>query len=376
MLERLRRLIRGTETREPARQPPLVLRAPRLLAREHGWACAAALDGHPDLEVHVHGEPLDDLPVTPASAPFIPIAILLAARAGRELHVDFPVEDGWWFTLRESLVPLVAAYYDFRPPTLTRAGGVAQPMPTGNGRGLLFSAGVDSFFTLGRMALAGTPPDWLVCVNAGAHGPHRGAWERKLAAVTEVARTENLGVLAVDTNFHEIFPLHHRISHTFRNFAAALALHPWVDHFVYSASNTFAEVQWEDAKANRLSSLDYFVTGSLLPPGMRVTHAGWGASRPEKTAEVACLPVAASLLDVCVNQRYQAERSAHAPPNCGHCAKCARTILTLEHFGFLQIFSRCFPPGLPGAGRADMLGRLQTSNHSLDQEVIRLLERK
>jgi hypothetical protein len=374
MLERLKRLL-AKPGKQHGASAPLVLRAPRQQPASRGLAFAAELEGCAELRVHVLADKVRLAQCMPTPLPFIPMAILLAARAGRDLHIESPVDDAWWLTLREALAPLVAAYYDFREPALTREQRAEAPPPSGSSRGLLFSAGVDSFFSLGRIQAAGTPPDCLICVNAGAHGPHQHAFTRKLAVVEEIARAQGLAALAVDTNFHDLFPLPHIKAHTFRNFSATLALHPIVGQLVYSASSVFEEIDWKGSKAERLSALDHLVTGSLLPPSLAVTHVGWGTTRVAKTAEVAGIPLAEAFLDVCARQRYQAERPADAPPNCGECPKCLRTLLTLEYFGALPRFATCFPRGLAGARRAEMLVKLGASANPLDREVVTLLSK-
>jgi hypothetical protein len=46
--------------------------------------------------------------------------------------------------------------------------------------------------------------------------------------------------------------------------------------------------------------------------------------------------------DVCFNEKYQARRAPDQPLNCGQCSKCARTVLTLGHFGLLERYAEPF----------------------------------
>ena len=67
---------------------------------------------------------------------------------------------------------------------------------------------------------------------------------------------------------------------------------------------------------------------------LEVRHDGAEASRVEKTAVVAESHVAVEVLHVCPQ-----ELGDH---NCGSCAKCSRTMMTLDVFGKLG-FTRTFP---------------------------------
>jgi hypothetical protein len=76
-----------------------------------------------------------------------------------------------------------------------------------------------------------------------------------------------------------------------------------------------------------------------------------------KTKAVASLSVSHDHLDVCFDALYQRNRSSNQPLNCGRCAKCARTQLTLEHFGALGLYHRQFDIAAFTANRSELLAQ-------------------
>jgi hypothetical protein len=326
--------------------------------------------------------------LSPTAIPFVPMAMLIAASEARALIVEAQVEMRWWLNLVGGYGPLVASLFDLPKMPVSRVGGqAAWPTKVRSWResfgrwrrmpaaefALLFSAGVDSFYSLEKMLEAGVRPRWLVNVNAGAHDEDRRCWEQRISNVRNIAEELNAGLVVIDTNFHTLLPLPHIRSHVIRNIGAAYSLYPAVDNFVYSSAHAFEDISFAAAKTHGIDYLDHTVCSLITPTPISISILGWDATRIEKTARLGGSEMARRLLDVCTDQSYQADLVSGEPINCGRCGKCVRTMLTLDHFGDLQAFASQFPVERFRRDRQTLIHQLGMRSHPVDRAVFDLI---
>lgn len=309
----------------------------------------------------------------PSLYPFAPLALMMAARSGTPLHVDANIDDGWWTNLAGAFLPLISALYDYPAVPISRGGAGEQQTHNQGDTGLMFSAGVDSFYSRAVLQKISARPQWFININAGAHDFDRACWQNRVRNVGHISKEEGVGLIVIDTNFHEMVLMDHVHSHVVRNLCAAFALFPAINRFVYSSAHAFPEISFVSAKKHGISYLDHTIVSTMTPSPISVAVLGWDASRIQKTKFIADDPIAAKHLDVCTNQSYQATLPAGVPINCGECGKCLRTIFTLEHFGKLNRFASVFCLKRFREDRDSMFAYLASQSQPVDRDVVELL---
>ena len=349
------------------------LQCPTLTHYDDHTKLAADLGGGRALEISINAPSNFRARLMATLVPFVPTAMLIAGRERRPLNVVGPIDDASWLNLVACYWPLMKRLFDFDEITVTRCGNAGLPYCSHDDIALMFSAGIDSFYSLQVMRKLGTEPQWLVNINAGAHDADRTCWMRRLKVVAAVAAEVGAGLLTIDTNFHEHFSEPHVRSHLVRNLGAAYSLFPAVRRFVYSSAHAFEAISYEAAKTYGIDYLDHSVCSSITPAPISLSILGWDADRIRKTAAMAGEALPPRFLDVCTSQSYQATRGEAEPVNCGRCGKCIRTMLTLEHFGLLKDYGTQFPLEHFDRNRNSLVKLLEQEPHPMDQAVIALL---
>jgi hypothetical protein len=358
--------------------PPVVLGAPDVTWDADELAIRCRLGASLSLDLRVRGPRSLLDRVVPRVEPFLPMALLVSGSAARDLAVEAPIDASFLTTLRVAYLPLLRRLFGHplieivaRGPTVD---GAADPRRTvGLGRppepaGLLFSGGVDSFYSMVRLHQVGHPLSLLINVNAGAHGTGRELVDLRFERVCRVASEAALEASLVDTNFHEVLEVPHLHAWPIRNLPAATILHGAVDGLMSSTSRAFHEVSLERVDAY-IGNAGAGVVSCLAWSAMPVTEVGYDATRFQKLRLVADDPLAQRHLDVCVDGAYQLAASPRDPVNCGRCAKCAWTILALDRLGRLDAFRDRFDlDGFPGS-RAELQEVTEATQRRVDQAI-------
>jgi hypothetical protein len=308
----------------------------------------------------------------PAVSAFLPMAILLATRTGGgDIHVAGKLSETQLARINCEFAPFVADFFD---GTECRVFAETRDLtPIAKARsGLMFSAGVDSFYTLKKLLGMNITPDIFVNIDAGAHADNDRTWRRRLENIGSVASALSIPVETVETNFHRAYLETHIKCHTIRNIAAAVALQN-VSTIYYSSAYKLTNFDYAKAKAHSIAYIDPVILRSFLPSGLEAVYVGWEGDRIDKTRAICDLTLAFDHLDVCVNQTYQAERRDQQPLNCGRCNKCLRTQLELEICDALDQFYKVFD--LPGWGlhRTEAIAALAKSKDPIDRNAVKHL---
>jgi hypothetical protein len=348
----------------------IALQFPTLVRHADGVELSAHLGNGRSLKISVHA-PLDLVDrLAPTMIPFIPMAMLIAGKERAALNIAASVDDGWWLNLMGSYWPLMKRLFDFEDVRITRGGGGSYSYPMADDVALMFSAGIDSLYSLKKMREIGVRPKWFVNINAGAHDFDRACWSQRLALVKDVAREVGVRLVVVDTNFHELFSAAHIHCHPVRNLSAAYSLFPAIGRYVYSSSGA---ISYESAQKYGVDYLDV-VSSTITPSPISLSILGWDAERIQKIAAMADEPLAPRFLDVCTNQHYQGKKASLDPINCGLCPKCIRTMLTLDHFGLLNDYNSQFPLENFRDNREKFIHSLSQQTDPLDLAIINLLQ--
>lgn len=275
--------------------------------------------------------------VSRSGDPWLVVLLPLAATLGEDLVLPLPVDpvlrsgcrdvvrvwQGWYGGLYEP---------DLVGPVEERGGRAGEPRS-----GALFSGGVDSFFTLLRHeedGVPGHPPltDLLtvwgldVALSNRSEGSKLASWSGRVASEAE-KRAVFMATNVRDTRWSEAD--WSKLSHGALLVGCALTLQSRYRLVLVPSSVPYVR--------SRRRWGSHPLTDPMLSTGStRVVHDGACARRTEKTARIARSELAMRHLRVC-----WAEGTTD---NCGRCAKCRRTIATLEVVDALQDCTT-FPDG-------------------------------
>lgn len=272
--------------------------------------------------------------VEPGPAHVVPALMVLAARLGDDLRVDAPIDPDWAAACRRAHA-LQASWWGWRPAGLSAlaASGRRRRWRRAPGRGLCFTCGVDSWGVL--LAQRGTrrAPTHLVSVDCDVHWSDR-LRRARLDHVRSTADRLGLPLVEVRTDVRATIDPHTQWGrHTHGGVLAGTGqlLSGGLGTLTISPSNW-----WPDATP-------YGSHPGLDPlwstPAQRVLHPCADEPRFRRVMRVAADPLAASTVQVCLQQGDEA--------NCGRCNKCLDTLtaLTLSGLhGWEGRFARPFDP--------------------------------
>jgi hypothetical protein len=264
--------------------------------------------------------------LAPTAEPFLACALLPAMARGEDIHVDGPVSP----RLLASL-PTIQAIYHSWDTSLQRVDvhvTGSDVSPRGAGRGLFFSGGVDSWYSLLKHH-GGEPRDdgplthLILGFGFDVKLDNRALFDKVAAGVEKVADATGLRLIVVETNVRrfsdQIVPW--GFYHGGPMAAVGLALSRLVGHCLIASSYAYAE-------------LHPWGSHPLLDPlwateAVTFVHDGCEAVRSAKVATIARSDFALSTLRVC----WANEQPEY---NCGRCEKCLRTMLALHVAGALD----------------------------------------
>jgi hypothetical protein len=342
---RARALLRSRpQTARPARAAapapggsPLRIGTPRVEADPRGgWRVTAPVDGH-----DVWFASADAL-LAPAPEAFASAFALAAAHLGRPLVVEPPLTHAW-VDGAHAAQAVLADLYGLRGVPEVRARSHRADVAPAPRTALLFTAGVDSFWTLLR---SGEPVDDLVWVDGYDVRLHEaGRALRVEERIRACAAATGRRAVVVRTNLRD-HPAHEATvwSHTHGSALAAVGhlLAAETGRLLLSASwSVVVQAPW--GSDWRLDPL--WGTGHL-----RVDHVGHHRWRVDKIADLAGEPLVRRHLRVCWEHRTQ-------DLNCSRCEKCVRTMMSLERVGELA-HVETFDGSLSVAERLDALDPL------------------
>ncbi|MHC4845115.1 MAG: hypothetical protein ACYTCU_03035 [Planctomycetota bacterium] len=290
---------------------------------ESGHRVEADVDGRP-VWFACEQETLSSDAVVPASAFMLP-----ALHARRAMHA----EGALWPRWREGMAELQRVLHEWWGyPELapTSASPDRAAPPPAAGRALLFSGGVDSFYSLLR---AETQADRLVFVHGFdvplADEAHAAV---AVAALGEAARSGGASPLVVRTNLREHPALAAVPWERAHGGALAAVGHALADH----AGTVHVSATYARDRSPPWGS--HWRTDPLWSSErVSVVHTGDECRRAEKLLRIADEPLVQRHLRVCW-------KSEGGTLNCSRCDKCLLTMLVLDRAGKLGAFEVFEPP--------------------------------
>ncbi len=274
--------------------------------------------------------------VVPGPEHLVPPLMVLAARLGDDLRIDAPIEAEWADACRRAH-GLQASWWGWRPAGLSAPVRGVRRRRRRRGRGLCFTCGVDSWGVYLSQRGTRRAPTHLISVDGDVHwsDPLRRA---RLDHVRATADRLGLPLVEVRTDIRSTIDPHSLWGrHTHGGVLAGVGrlLSGGIGSLTISPSNW-----WPDATP-------YGSHPGLDPlwstPSLAIHHPDADEPRHRRILRIAADPLAASTLQVCLQQGDET--------NCGRCNKCLDTLtaLTLSgRSGWEGRFVRPFDPAAIG----------------------------
>lgn len=333
---------------------------PPLEWKQENFGCWFAVDM--EYAQYLHTETVDA---------FVAAMLWYAITTGSDLVCEAPISEQMLFSIENLLIPALCTENNgYRRISIT--GPTAKvTCKSANGVGTGMSCGIDSFYTLWKYADI-EPKErrltHLTYFNMGAifhpdssKKTHYSVAEfykktdemsvEKIDNAKKVADRVGLPLVAVSSNLDsDIYRGAYGYTAVYRNCACVLALQKLFNTYYCSSAG------WPDYFDLTLSEGSEHYE-ALLCQCLSTESCSFVLSdyvtRIEKTKAIADYSPAWEYLDVCFNFH-----------NCGHCAKCYRTLLTLDILGAIDSFKPVFDVDNYKSNRAKAYGWLLHARHA------------
>lgn len=261
----------------------------------------------------------------------------LALMKGYNIICQSPVSEQLLHNVRNLLILCLSKnkYYQ----SITVIADHTSGANCGNAVATACSGGVDSFYSILQYHKSQYPDLNLTHLYvgnlyAGNYQPRNGK-----IAIIERAKTISdslrLPLIITDTNLSEVFYEHgskpHIMSHFYKTMFGIIALKKLIKTYIYSTSYNISSINIVNAK----STGDYGLLSAfaLSYDSFQVILCS-EVSRNEKTIALKDFEIAHQFLHVCLDPSYE--------NNCNICEKCKRTLLALDMYNMLDLFSHVF----------------------------------
>ncbi|HEY7875410.1 MAG TPA: hypothetical protein VIG64_09840, partial [Actinomycetota bacterium] len=255
---------------------------------------------------------LGDEAPSPSVEAFVVAALLPAMIAGDPLVVEAPIDA----QLLDALDEIQAIFWSWRPRCRRikiRAEPTEEREPKASGKGVFFSLGVDSFFTLSKKRAELTH---LVMIKGyDFRTLDESVWKTMFANGRRVALETGLALVEVETNIRALQSAGWEWSHGPALVATGYSAASLLGSVIISASTTYRK-------------LGPWGTHPLLDPmwssrALVVDTFGAAPTRVEKMTELQDDDLVLDTLRVCL-------WDSGSDYNCGRCTKCVCMMIVLE----------------------------------------------
>ncbi len=287
---------------------------------------------------------------------FVPMILVPCLEKGEALEIVPPVSKQLVQRIPRIMDVLLAMFPNFHRINVKLNARQETLPPAGNAVASLFSGGVDSFYTLLKGFAPGSDPAFRpthLFFMRGLEQPldQSSGADATLEVVREIARQSKVDLLWGETNIRLLFGLNYELYyHASALIGAALALSRGVKRLLVPSTFSYGQlIPWgSHPLLDELWSIEC----------MDVIHDGAEARRVDKIAMLARDHRSTFRhLRVCLKNQA-------GPTNCGHCQKCARTMMALEVIGALSD-----APTFPSISRQTLARWLRADNPIFVQEL-------
>ncbi len=255
-----------------------------------------------------------------------------AMRTGKDILCQVPVTEQFLHNLSEILIPHLCAHDTRLYPTKIIAPVDSSPLSSGGAVGTGMSCGVDSFYTVSMYKDSPFSSMNLTHLYTGnyLYGNDSEVYER----AELVAKDLSLPLVRTATNLNEVLNLPHLFTHFFKTMFGVLALRKLFKIYYYSTAEDFSHFDLKNNSIKDTAIFELLLLYAFSCSDFQVVTGGAKSERVEKTRAVVAFPTAQKFLNVCLYPNRKL--------NCGKCAKCRRTLLTIDMLDSLEIFQGVF----------------------------------
>ena len=300
---------------------------------------------------------------------FILPLLFYAMKQNLSIKMEVPLSERLYYTITNYLIKAMAHVFQDWHEVSLESPISSELVQNVGGVGTGLSCGIDSFSTiidhLSKRQPKGYRLTHCTFFNVGGHNPLSPSPDKikklfrdRAVRVRLCAEELGLPLVVVDSNMEEILGISFASTVTFRNVSAVLALQKlFKTYYCASGHSTYNFI----FNQKDCSDYDIFSLPMVSTEALAFFSTGSLYSRVEKTSLVAMFPISYRHLNVCLFE----------DTNCSMCAKCLRTMLTLEVIGKLDLFRNVFNLDLYRENKAGFIGTvlLERKNNSHYQEI-------
>jgi hypothetical protein len=288
---------------------------------EEGWHIASAIITVNE-KTHQLTYKVSEGPLTESSDAFLAAALLPAMKIGQPLHVSGKVSPKLLAATQTIQEMFNKWFPEYGKIPVEAETGSVEEVSGGEGVGVFFSGGVDSFYTLLKNQDEITK---IIFVHGFDMFLEQTSLRLKVSGeIRRIARELEKPLIEVETNVHEIFDQYADFAGRYGGCvlpSIGLLLSPQFSKIHIPASEAYQHVNPDSSHP----LFDPLWSTEMLT----FVHDGCEADRIEKIASIAQSEIALQTLRVCFNNR-------DGSYNCGQCEKCLRTMAGLQAVGALE----------------------------------------
>lgn len=279
---------------------------------------------------------------------FVVGLLLLALKNDEDIYIEGTISNKLLYQLNNYLIPMLShVFSDFNCITVkskevTEINFAEFPkFKSLRGAATGVSCGVDSFSTIkkhydqkGEIKLK-----YLTFFNAGSHGDYggensRNLFKKRLKRVSVFTNELHVDLISVDSNISELLKMKFIHTDSLRNLSCVLSIQKLFTNYYYSSAMRFERINFN---ANGMHNYDILINNYLNTESISFYSSMTDMSREERTNYISNYKYAQKYLDVCTSSNHTGFKR-----NCSTCAKCMRTMLTLDLLKKLNEFDKVF----------------------------------
>lgn len=304
---------------------------------------------------------------------FVVGLLLYAMHKGEDIYVSGSISEKLYYNLTNYYMAILTATI----PSLKTIkiipekidGNVLDRMEPGVAAG--FSGGIDSFCTIADHLYSPVPDGYrlthFLFNNVGSHGKDgHSLFDERYKRLYPLTLEMGIPFIKVDSNLEEYIPFEFELTHTIRNISVVLSLQKLIKIFLYASGYRYQDCFV--GKTYGMAYSDPFAVHLLSTETTECISSGSQYSRVQKTAKITEIPVTRKYLDVCTHS------DAHG--NCSECSKCARTLVTLEILGKINMYDQVFDLNKYYKNRKNFIRKILKSDNPLLKEIQELAKEK
>lgn len=271
-----------------------------------------------------------------------------AMRYGEDIHIEGKISKKLLFNVNNYVIPLIKSFSPKCKQIEVTANELTNEDFDGKGVGTGFSGGIDSFCTIYDHYEIESDSDYKInsflFLNVGAHGSNdemkvKEKFITRYDYLKKFPEEIGLDFIPVDSNLFSFHPWGHQKTHTLTSVSGIMFLQKLYNKYYYASAGLDYDsiistaLKYKDIDIGAYS--DVILLPLLSTESLELIPDGNQYTRTEKTLHIMDYEPVHKYLNVCVSGDDTHE-------NCSLCAKCCRTLMTLNSVGKLDEFSHLF----------------------------------